>query len=95
MATGLQGVHCQPVMPEVRREDAQRVGVQPPQQLAVIVENTGRSPPWTSRLVDVRGQRLRARPIRVSTADDCDLAQCNQPIQVDPRRSTATGNPDP
>jgi len=95
MATGLKGVHRQPVVPEVRGEDAQRVGAQPPQQLAVVGENAGRSPPWTSRLVDFRGERLRARPIRVGTADDRDLGQCNEPIQMDPRCSTATGNPDP
>jgi len=36
-----------------------------------------------------------ARPIRVGTAGDCDLGQRNEPIQMDPRRSAATGNPDP
>ena len=71
------------------------VGAQPPQQLAVIGENAGRSPPWTSGLADFRGQRLRARPIRVGAADDSDLGQRNEPIQMDPRRPAATGNPDP
>ena len=95
MAAGLKDVHRQPVVPEVRGEDAERVGAQPPQQPAVVGENAGRGPPWTSGLADSRGERLRARPIRVGTADDCDLGQCNEPIPMDPRRSTATGNPDP
>jgi hypothetical protein len=61
----------------------------------MIGENAGGSPPWTSRLVDSRGERLRARAIRVGTADNRDLGLCNKPIQMDPSRSAATGNSDP
>ena len=95
MAAGLKGVHRQPVVPKVRGEDAQRIGAQPPQQLAVIGEDADWDLPRSRGPADFRGKQLGARPIRVGTADDCDLAQGNETIQVDPRRSAATGNPDP
>ena len=95
MATGLKSIHCQPVMPEVRGEDAKCVGAQPTQQLAVIGENADRGTPGCSGQADLRGERLRARPIRVGTANHGDLIQRSEPIQVNPRRSAATGNPDP
>jgi hypothetical protein len=91
MAASLEGIHGQLVMPEMRREDAQRVRAEHANELAMMAEDGGLFA--TSSPSNPLGQRLCAAGIGV--ADDFDLGLREQPIEVETRRSTAPGDSDP
>jgi hypothetical protein len=93
MTTALKRVHGRRVVVQVRGEDGQDVRRGPPEQLPMSGERGrgGLAPPHRH----ARRQRLGRGEVAVGATDHVDALEGREPIEMDPRRETASRDPDP